>query len=193
MVSIAMEYCKGGSLDSVCREVKKLGGCIGEKLFGKVAESVLQGLTYLHQLKIIHRGISMASFIFTLADFYSDIKPPNILFTRDGQVKICDFGVSGEFGTRGDANTMIGTSYYMSPERIIGQPYTINSDVWSLGVTMLEAAQRRFPFFEVVNIPRAGLINLLALIVQGPIPKLQDEPQEGIKWSDNFKFFIECW
>ena len=55
-ISIAMEYCEGGSLDSIYREVKKLGGRTGEKVLGKVADGVLNGLTYLHGQKIIHRG-----------------------------------------------------------------------------------------------------------------------------------------
>ena len=55
-ISIAMEFCEGGSLDSVYREVKKLGGRTGEKVLGKVAEGVLHGLTYLNSRKIIHRG-----------------------------------------------------------------------------------------------------------------------------------------
>ncbi|KAF2875578.1 MAP kinase [Massariosphaeria phaeospora] len=177
-ISIAMEFCEGGSLDSVYREVKNLGGRTGEKVLGKVAEGVLNGLTYLHSHRIIHR----------------DIKPSNILLCRNGQVKLCDFGVSGEFGTKGDANTFIGTSYYMAPERITGQSYTITSDVWSLGVTLLEVAQHRFPFpadGTEVN-PRAGLIDLLTYIVRQPIPKLKDEPENGIRWSENFKYFIEC-
>ncbi|KAJ5217878.1 MAP kinase kinase MKK2/SSP33 [Penicillium citrinum] len=177
-ISIAMEFCEGGSLDSIYKEVKKLGGRTGEKVLGKVAEGVLNGLTYLHSRKIIHR----------------DIKPSNILLCRDGQVKLCDFGVSGEFGTKGDANTFIGTSYYMAPERITGQSYTITSDVWSLGVSLLEVAQHRFPFPAdgTEMQPRAGLIDLLTYIVRQPIPKLKDEPDHGIRWSDNFKYFIEC-
>ncbi|CAI6333038.1 unnamed protein product [Periconia digitata] len=177
-ISIAMEFCEGGSLDSVYREVKKLGGRTGEKVLGKVAEGVLNGLTYLHSHRIIHR----------------DIKPSNILLCRNGQVKLCDFGVSGEFGTKGDANTFIGTSYYMAPERITGQSYTITSDVWSLGVTLLEVAQHRFPFpadGTEMN-PRAGLIDLLTYIVRQQIPRLKDEPENGIRWSENFKYFIEC-
>lgn len=181
-ISIAMEFCEGGSLEGVYREVRKLGGRTGEKVLGKVAEGVLNGLTYLHGRKIIHR----------------DIKPSNILLCRNGQVKLCDFGVSGEFGTKGDANTFIGTSYYMAPERITGQSYTITSDVWSLGVTLLEVAQHRFPFpadgSEMQ--PRAGLIDLLTYIVRQPIPKLKDEVDahgNGIKWGENFKYFIECW
>ncbi|KAF7163968.1 hypothetical protein CNMCM5623_008629 [Aspergillus felis] len=177
-ISIAMEFCEGGSLDSIYKEVKKLGGRTGEKVLGKIAEGVLNGLTYLHSRKIIHR----------------DIKPSNILLCRNGQVKLCDFGVSGEFGTKGDANTFIGTSYYMAPERITGQSYTITSDVWSLGVTLLEVAQHRFPFPAdgTEMQPRAGLIDLLTYIVRQPIPKLKDEPENRIRWSDNFKYFIEC-
>ncbi|KAI9827964.1 MAG: Protein kinase C signaling pathway involved MAPKK protein [Phylliscum demangeonii] len=182
-ISIAMEFAEGGSLDSVYREVKRLGGRTGEKVLGKVAEGVLNGLTYLHSRKIIHR----------------DIKPSNILLCRNGQVKLCDFGVSGEFGTKGDANTFIGTSYYMAPERITGQSYTITSDVWSLGVTLLEVAQHRFPFPADATgesqQPRAGMLDLLTYIVRQPIPELKDEPElggKGIRWSENFKYFIEC-
>ncbi|KAN0079716.1 Protein kinase-like domain containing protein [Elaphomyces granulatus] len=177
-ISIAMEFCEGGSLDSIYREIKKLGGRTGEKVLGKIAEGVLNGLTYLHSRKIIHR----------------DIKPSNILLCRNGQVKLCDFGVSGEFGTKGDANTFIGTSYYMAPERITGQSYTITSDVWSLGVTLLEVAQHRFPFPAdgTEMQPRAGLIDLLTYIVRQPIPKLKDETDHGIQWTDSFKYFIEC-
>lgn len=103
--------------------------------------------------------------------------------------------MSGEFGTKGDANTFIGTSYYMAPERITGQSYTITSDVWSLGVTLLEVAQHRFPFPAdgTEMQPRAGLIDLLTYIVRQPIPRLKDEPENNIHWSDNFKYFIECW
>ncbi|KAK0623109.1 BcMKK1, mitogen-activated protein kinase [Immersiella caudata] len=177
-ISIAMEFCEGGSLDSIYKEVKRLGGRTGEKVLGKVAEGVLHGLTYLHSKKIIHR----------------DIKPSNILLCRNGDVKLCDFGVSGDFGTKGEANTFIGTSYYMAPERITGQSYTITSDVWSTGVTLLEVAQHRFPFPAdgTEMQPRAGLIDLLTYIVRQPIPKLKDEPDANIIWSDNFKYFIEC-
>lgn len=174
-----MEFCEGGSLDSIYKEVKRLGGRTGEKVLGKIAEGVLRGLTYLHSKKIIHR----------------DIKPSNILLCRNGEVKLCDFGVSGEFGTKGDANTFIGTSYYMAPERITGQSYTITSDVWSTGVTLLEVAQHRFPFPAdgTEMQPRAGLIDLLTYIVRQPIPTLKDEPDASIFWSDSFKYFIECW
>ncbi|GAO18422.1 hypothetical protein UVI_02046900 [Ustilaginoidea virens] len=175
-ISIAMEFCEGGSLDSIYKEVHRLGGRTGEKVLGKIAAGVLGGLTYLHTRRIIHR----------------DIKPSNILLCRNGAVKLCDFGVSGDFGTKGEANTFIGTSYYMAPERITGKSYTINSDVWSTGVTLLEVAQHRFPFPADSSEmqPQTGLIDLLTYIVRQPVPVLKDEPDKDVYWSDNFKYFI---
>ena len=82
----------------------------------------------------------------------------------------------------------------MAPERITGQSYTITSDVWSLGVTLLEVAAHKFPFPADGEgmAPRAGLIDLLTYIVRQPTPTLKDEPENNIKWSDNFKYFVDC-
>lgn len=55
-IAIVMEYCEGGSLDVIYRRIKERMGRTGEKVLGKVAESVLHGLVYLHDRKIIHRG-----------------------------------------------------------------------------------------------------------------------------------------
>ena len=55
-IAIVMEYCEGGSLDAIYRRIKERKGRTGEKVLGKVAESVLHGLVYLQDRKIIHRG-----------------------------------------------------------------------------------------------------------------------------------------
>lgn len=202
IINIAMEFCEGGSLDSVYREVLGRGGRIGEKVLGVIARGVLEGLTYLHSKRIIHRDIKPSNILLSRSPSNPDgsrqVTKGSRLNAWEGIVKLCDFGVSGEFGTKGMADTFIGTSYYMAPERIQGLSYTITSDVWSLGVTLLEVAQGRFPFPADADgesgavAPRAGLIDLLTYIVRQPIPKLKDEPKNNIFWGEGFKYFIEC-
>jgi mitogen-activated protein kinase kinase len=110
-----MEFCEGGSLEAVGRRIKERNAIVGEKIVGRLAEGVrltcpfsisvaqltitkvLQGLAYLHTKKTIHR----------------DIKPSNILLSREGIVKLCDFGVSGEL-IESQAGTFTGTSFYMA-------------------------------------------------------------------------------
>ncbi|KAI6030586.1 kinase-like domain-containing protein [Pisolithus orientalis] len=127
-ICICMEYMDKGSLDGIYKRI----GAIDLDVVGKVALAVLEGLTYLYDVhRIIHR----------------DIKPSNILCNSQGQIKICDFGVSGEL-INSIADTFVGTSTYMSPERIQGAQYTVKSDVWSLGISLIELALGRFPFSE---------------------------------------------
>ncbi|GAA5872163.1 hypothetical protein JCM16303_000996 [Sporobolomyces ruberrimus] len=125
-ICMCMEFMDKGSLDNIYKKV----GPIPEPILGKIAFAVVSGLTYLYEVhKIMHR----------------DVKPSNILLNSAGQIKICDFGVSGEL-INSVADTFVGTSTYMSPERISGDPYSVKSDVWSLGITLVELAIGRFPF-----------------------------------------------
>lgn len=172
-IYIAMEYMGGKSLDAVYKNLLSRGGRIGEKVLGKIAEDVLRGLSYLHEKKVIHR----------------DIKPQNILFNEKGEVKLCDFGVSGE-AVNSLATTFTGTSFYMAPERIQGEPYSVTCDVWSLGLTILEVAQGHFPFGSDKITANIAPIELLVMILTFT-PKLDDEPENNISWSNSFKSFIE--
>ncbi|KAF5393424.1 hypothetical protein D9757_000775 [Collybiopsis confluens] len=166
-VKIIMDFCEGGSLETVGKKIKERNAIVGERIAGRLAEGILQGLAYLHTKQTIHR----------------DIKPSNILLSREGIVKLCDFGVSGKLeGSM--AYTFTGTSFYMAPERICGHEYTIRSDVWSTGISLLELVQNRFPFPN--DLPP---IELMMYITTGDPPQLEDEG--GVIWSAEMKDFIK--
>uniref|UniRef100_A0A8C5DU14 Dual specificity mitogen-activated protein kinase kinase 1 n=1 Tax=Gouania willdenowi TaxID=441366 RepID=A0A8C5DU14_GOUWI len=124
-ISICMEHMDGGSLD---QSLKKAGK-IPEQILGKVSIAVIKGLSYLREKhKIMHR----------------DVKPSNILVNSRGEIKLCDFGVSGQL-IDSMANSFVGTRSYMSPERLQGTHYSVQSDIWSMGLSLVEMAIGRFP------------------------------------------------
>ncbi|ORZ21980.1 kinase-like domain-containing protein [Absidia repens] len=166
-VSLCMEYCEGGSLQDIYTRAKDRGGVIGEAVLGRIAESVCKGLVYLHSKRVIHR----------------DIKPSNIVVTRRGDIKLCDFGVSGEL-INSVAETFTGTQYYMAPERIKGNAYAVQSDIWSLGLTLIEVSQNE-PALPPPGHPDLSIFELLDFIVRQPVPIIQ-----GSHISDACKNFV---
>lgn len=162
-VYICMEFMDGGSID------KLYGDGIPENVLRKITLGTTMGLkTLKEEHNIIHR----------------DVKPTNILMNTKGQVKICDFGVSGNL-VASIAKTNIGCQSYMAPERISsggiaqaganpgGGTYSVQSDIWSLGLTIIECAMGRYPYPpETYN----NIFSQLSAIVDGEPPDL---PQEG--------------
>ncbi|XP_047349782.1 dual specificity mitogen-activated protein kinase kinase dSOR1 isoform X1 [Vespa velutina] len=124
-ISICMEYMDGGSLDLILKKA----GRIPEPILGTITSAVLKGLSYLRDKHaIMHR----------------DVKPSNILVNSAGEIKICDFGVSGQL-IDSMANSFVGTRSYMSPERLQGTHYSVQSDIWSLGLSLVEMAIGMYP------------------------------------------------
>ncbi|XP_010545320.1 PREDICTED: mitogen-activated protein kinase kinase 6 isoform X2 [Tarenaya hassleriana] len=151
--SLVLEYMDRGSLADVIKQVNT----ILEPYLAVVCKQVLQGLVYLHNERhVIHR----------------DIKPSNLLVNHKGEVKISDFGVSASLASSmGQRDTFVGTYNYMSPERISGSTYDYSSDIWSLGMSVLECAIGRFPYLQSEDQQNSpSFYELLAAIVESPPP-----------------------
>ncbi|CAN8106471.1 unnamed protein product [Discula destructiva] len=133
-LNIILEYCENGSLHSICKSYGKFP----ENLVGVYMTQVLQGLQYLHDQGVIHR----------------DIKGANILTTKDGTVKLADFGVSTSTLAGPDKEAqVVGTPYWMAPEIIQLSGATSASDIWSVGCTVIELLQGRPPYHNLAAMP----------------------------------------
>jgi mitogen-activated protein kinase kinase 1 len=121
----------------------------------------------------------------------SDIKPSNLLINSAGVVKISDFGVSGQLAhTLSKKQSWVGTVTYMSPERITGTSYSFDSDIWSLGLTLVECALGKFPYDnrDDKRASTLGFWELMEFIVKQPPPTLPSN-----KFSREFCSFVEKW
>jgi len=79
---------------------------------------------------------------------HRDIKPDNILVNTEGFVKLSDFGITCQLEStiNNMANTFVGTQAYMSPERMEGEQYNYEGDIWSVGIVLVELMTGKFPF-----------------------------------------------
>jgi len=152
-VYYCMEYMDAGSLD------KLQGAGVPEDVLARIAACMVRGLKFLKdELQIIHR----------------DVKPTNVLVNKKGEIKLCDFGVSGQL-EKSLAKTNIGCQSYMAPERIKGESqnnpgtYTVSSDVWSLGLSMIEIGLGQYPYPPETY---ANVFAQLTAIVHGEPPEL---------------------
>uniref|UniRef100_A0A8C6PE22 non-specific serine/threonine protein kinase n=1 Tax=Nothobranchius furzeri TaxID=105023 RepID=A0A8C6PE22_NOTFU len=157
---LVMEYCLGSASDLL--EVHKKP--LQEVEIAAITHGALQGLAYLHSHNMIHR----------------DVKAGNILLTEPGQVKLGDFGSASILSP---ANSFVGTPYWMAPEVILAMDegqYDGKVDVWSLGITCIELAERKPPLFNM------NAMSALYQIAQNESPILQSN-----HWSDSFRSFVD--
>uniref|UniRef100_A0A673N5T3 Serine/threonine-protein kinase TAO3 n=1 Tax=Sinocyclocheilus rhinocerous TaxID=307959 RepID=A0A673N5T3_9TELE len=157
---LVMEYCLGSASDLL--EVHKKP--LQEVEIAAITHGALLGLAYLHSHNMIHR----------------DVKAGNILLTEPGQVKLADFGSAS---IASPANSFVGTPYWMAPEVILAMDegqYEGKVDIWSLGITCIELAERKPPLFNM------NAMSALYHIAQNDSPTLQSN-----EWSDAFRSFID--
>lgn len=158
-VWLVMEYCLGSAADLL--EVHKTP--LKEAEVAGICAGVLAGLTYLHGLGRVHR----------------DVKAGNILLTEAGVVKLGDFGSAS---IKSPANSFVGTPYWMAPEVILAMDegqYDGRVDVWSLGITCLELAEGKPPYFNM------NAMSALYHIAQNDAPSLSSPG-----WSECFRGFV---
>jgi len=123
-----MEFIDGESLEQWIRR----RGPVPAHECVPVFKQALRGVAAAHRAGIIHR----------------DLKPGNLMVTRDGTVKVMDFGIAKRQGAAGatHVSTSIGTTLYMAPEQILGRAIDCRTDVYALGITLYELLSGRPPF-----------------------------------------------
>lgn len=128
-LNILLEYCSGGSLRQI---YKRIGHGFPENDIIAYVKQILSGLHYLHEQGVVHR----------------DVKAANVLLTESGQVKLADFGVATTVATL--HNSMVGTPHWMAPETISGGDGSCTaSDIWSLGITIIELFTTHPPYHDI--------------------------------------------
>ncbi|MEU3463389.1 Stk1 family PASTA domain-containing Ser/Thr kinase [Streptomyces sp. NPDC006733] len=127
---IVMEYVDGSTLRELLHSGRKL---LPERSL-EMTVGILQALEYSHRAGIVHR----------------DIKPANVMLTRNGQVKVMDFGIARAMGDSGmtmtQTSAVIGTAQYLSPEQAKGEQVDARSDLYSAGCLLYELLTVRPPF-----------------------------------------------
>lgn len=159
---LVMEYCLGSASDII--EVHKKP--LREEEISAICHDSLKGLEYLHSQCRIHR----------------DVKAGNILLTENGTVKLADFGSASIISP---ANSFVGTPYWMAPEVILAMDegqYDGKVDVWSLGITCIEMAERKPPYFNM------NAMSALYHIAQNDSPTISHVGNTD--WSDLFRNFV---
>jgi len=170
---LAMEYLGGETFAGIARRAKQLQVPVGATVAARIIAEACEGLHYAHEFRD-SKGVA-------LDIIHRDVSPQNLFVTYDGRVKVLDFGVA-KAATRlahTDTGQIKGKASYMSPEQCRGDPVTRRSDVFSLGVVLLEmiSGRRVFkadqPFAVVMAIGSGNFPNLRELAGDAPAPLVE--------------------
>jgi len=162
---IIMEYIEGYELDNY---IKTVSGPMPKDSAVPIMKQILSAVSFAHKNGVIHR----------------DIKPANIFVTKEGQIKITDFGIAKVLTEQDRKLTktgiQMGTVFYMSPEQVKGKDIDQRSDIYALGVTFFQMVTGRSPYeslnteYEVYNSIVNDPLPSVTTIYPGALPQFDD-------------------
>ncbi|KOB75911.1 putative myosin [Operophtera brumata] len=165
-----LELCECGSVIDIVRKLSAADRKMSEEYIAYILKYTIKALVYLHDNKVMHRNIRCS----------------NILITKDGEVKLSDFGLSCKLnGTLDKSKTNIGSPSWMAPEVVTcgDEGYGNRADVWALGITAIEMVDGKAPFQNMH--PTAALFQ----IVRNPPPSVA---KPAMSSNDINDFISEC-
>jgi serine/threonine protein kinase len=148
----AMELVEGATLEHIVEGEQRLD----ESTIVSIARQTADALGFAHQRGIVHR----------------DIKPANIMLTRDGRVKVADFGIAKVGSTKmTQTGMLLGSPSYMAPEHFLGKPLDGRSDIFALGILLYELVTGQPPF----TAENLGTLSY-KIVHEDPVPPINLKP-----------------
>lgn len=150
-----MEYCENGDMAQLIKKCKNEKDFVAEDVIWKIFMQIILALKECHNHKTLGKIL------------HRDIKPGNVFFDSNNNVKLGDFGLSRILSAESQyAQTNVGTPYYMSPEQINEHSYDEKTDIWSTGCVLYEMVALKPPFQAKTH------IGLATKIIDGQVGRI---------------------